>query len=77
MKDYDIALSGRRSIERTIQVMDIEGKDEAIQKAEIELAKAMGCEVSELSDIQVERCLYIDPNEDADYAAPQKTMRGM
>ena len=75
MKEYDIALSGRRSVEKTISVMETEGKDEAIQLAERALAESMGCDLSEVSDIQVERCLYIDPTEDADYAAPQRVMR--
>lgn len=78
MKQYDIALSGRRSIEEVIEVMDVDSADTAIQKAEIKLAQKLGCEVSELIDVQVERCIYVDPGEDADYRnLEQKTLRNV
>ena len=78
VKSYDICISGRRSIERTIEIMDVDDKDIAINRAEAELAKAMGCELAELTDIEVERCIYNDPNEDADYKnMEQKTLRNI
>lgn len=77
MKSYDVILSGRRSVEGVVEVMDIDSADTAIQKAEIMLAQKLGCEVSELLDVQVERCVYIDPGEEADYKSmgEQKTLR--
>lgn len=77
MKDYDIVISGRRAVEEIIQVMDVDSADTAIAKAEMLLAKKLGCEVSELIDVQVERCIYIDPGEEADYKnmGEQKTLR--
>jgi hypothetical protein len=75
-KQYDIALSGRRTVEEIVEVMDIDSADDAIRKAEMLLAKKLGCEVSELTDVQVERCIYVDPGEEADYRSfEQKTMR--
>ncbi len=77
-KDYDVVISGRRSVEEIIQVMDVDNADTAIQKAEVLLAKKLGCEVSELIDVQVERCIYVDPGEDADYKnMEQKTLRNI
>jgi hypothetical protein len=75
MKVYNIALSARRSFESDVEVMDQENKDDALRAAEAALAKSMGCEVSELLDVNVERCLYIDPNEEDDMG-PQKRMKG-
>jgi hypothetical protein len=77
VKDYDIVISGRRAVEEIIQVMDVDSADTAIAKAEMLLAKKLGCEVSELIDVQVERCIYIDPGEEADYKnmGEQKTLR--
>ncbi len=79
MKDYDVIISGRRTLEEIITVMDVDNADTAIQKAEILLAKKLGCEVSELTDIEVERCVYVDPGEDADYRnmGEQKTLRNI
>ena len=75
-KQYDIALSGRRTVEEIVEVMDVDNADDAIRKAEMLLANKLGCEVSELTDVQVERCIYIDPGEEADYRSfEQKTMR--
>ena len=75
-KQYDIALSGRRTVEEIVEVMDVDNADDAIRKAEMLLAKKLGCEVSELTDVQVERCIYVDPGEEADYRSfEQKTMR--
>ena len=77
MKQYDVCLSGRRTIEEIVDVMDVDNADTAIQKAEMLLAKKLGCEVSELIDVQVERCIYIDPGEEQDYRnmGGQKTLR--
>ncbi len=79
VKDYDVIISGRRTLEEIITVMDVDNADTAIQKAEILLAKKLGCEVSELTDIEVERCVYVDPGEDADYRnmGEQKTLRNI
>ncbi len=78
VKSYDVILSGRRSIEGVIEVMDVDNADTAVQKAEMMLAQKLGCEVSELIDVQVERCVYIDPSEDADYLnLEQKTLRNI
>lgn len=78
VKDYDVILSGRRSVEGIIQVMDVDSADVAIQKAEGMLAKKLGCEVSELIDVQVERCIYVDPGEESDYKnMEQKTLRNI
>jgi hypothetical protein len=77
-KQYDIALSGRRTVEEIVEVMDIDSADDAIRKAEMLLAKKLGCEVSELTDVQVERCIYVDPGEEADYLnLEQKTLRNI
>lgn len=77
-KQYDIALSGRRTVEEIVEVMDVDSADDAIRKAEMILAKKLGCEVSELTDVQVERCIYIDPGEDFDYLnLEQKTLRNV
>lgn len=75
-KQYDVIISGRRTVEEIIEVMDVDDSDTAIAKAEVLLAKKLGCEVSEVSDIQIERCVYIDPGEEQDYRNyEQKTLR--
>lgn len=77
-KQYDLVISARRTIEEIIDVMDIDSADDAIRKGESLLAKKLGCEVSELIDVQVERCIYIDPGEESDYKnMEQKTLRSI
>lgn len=78
VKQYDCIMSARRTIEEIIEVMDVDSADDAIRKGESLLARKLGCEVSELQDIQVERCIYMDPGEESDYKnMEQKTLRNI
>lgn len=78
MKEFDVVMSARVTFEGTVTVMDVEGRDEALRLAEIALAKSIGKEVSELQGVDIDRCIYVDPGEAADYANNwQKTLRGV
>lgn len=77
-KQYDLVMSARRTVEEIVEVMDVDNADDAIRKGETLLAKKLGCEVSELIDVQVERCIYVDPGEESDYKnLEQKTLRNI
>lgn len=69
MKSYDVRLSARVTLNATIEVMDAEGKDEALRLGEIQLAQSIGKEMSDLEDLRIEQCIFVDPTAEADYAA--------
>jgi hypothetical protein len=59
-KEYDIRVTARIEIGGVFTVMDQDDQKAAIDGAIAELRHS-----GELSDIEVERCIWLDPNPDA------------